>query len=307
MADGTADPPDRAVPARQQLRRHRPHREPAAGRAARPADRGRQPRRRQRHARQRGGRPRRARRLHHGAREHDHARLGDRDAGEAGLRSGQGLHAGGADRQFADRDPGDAEAAGEIHPGTARARQGEARHAQLCVGRPRQHGASRRRAAGEDGQRPDDARALSRHRAVGHRPDGRAHRAADGHDRAVAGAYPRRQDARAWRPPAQSAMRNCRTCRPSPSPGLPATRPACGRAFVLPAKAPAAIVARINREVDRGGEFAGDARGARQAGRRGGDQHARGAGRADPQRRRRAGARSSARRGSPPSRRGAKA
>ena len=56
-------------------------------------------------------------------------------------------------------------------------------------------------------------------------------------------------------------------------------------AFVLPAKAPPAVVARHQPRGDRGGERAGDARGARQAGRGGRDQHARGTRCADPQRR----------------------
>ena len=44
-------------------------------------------------------------------------------------------------------------------------------------------------------------------------------------------------------------MRNCRTSRPSPSPGLAGYEAGLWSAFVLPAKAPAAVVARINREV----------------------------------------------------------
>ena len=54
-------------------------------------------------------------------------------------------------------------------------------------------------------------------------------------------------------------------------------------AFVLPAKAPAAIVERHQSRDDRRGQFAGDPRGAGQAGRGGGDRHAGGCRRAHPQ------------------------
>ena len=56
-------------------------------------------------------------------------------------------------------------------------------------------------------------------------------------------------------------------------------------AFVLPAKAPAAVVARINREVVAVVNAPETQRGTGQAGRRGGNQHARATRCADPQRR----------------------
>ncbi len=86
-----------------------------AVRAARPADRGRQPRRRQHHARHRGGRPRRSRTATRSGSPTPPRTRRRRAARQAALRSGQGLRAGGDDRQLAVRAAERAEAAGARH------------------------------------------------------------------------------------------------------------------------------------------------------------------------------------------------
>ena len=72
----------------------------------------------------------------------------------------------------------------------------------------------------------------------------------------------------------QAATPCCRTLRPWRRRDCLATSSALWSAFVLPAGAPAAIIERLNRETIAVAEPAGDARGARQAGRRDRDRHA---------------------------------
>ena len=48
-----------------------------------------------------------------------------------------------------------------------------------------------------------------------------------------------------------SATPRCRTCRPSRSPGLAGYESSLWQALVAPAATPPAIIARLNREVDR--------------------------------------------------------
>ena len=108
------------------------------------------------------------------------------------------------------------DAAGEEHRGARQARQGEARRAQLRVGRRGHAGASGRRDAEPAGRHQGRARSVQgrgagadrRHRgqrAVHHHVADRRWRAHD-----TAAAYAR------WRRPAPSAIRACPTCRRSP-------------------------------------------------------------------------------------------
>ena len=118
-----------------------------ARRAARADRRDREPRRRQRRHRRRCGRQGRARRLHARHGDDHHARHQRHRQFQARLRSGQGFHADRDDRRRALCAVGVAEAAGEGRARADRAREIEARHAELFVGRARQRRASRDRDA----------------------------------------------------------------------------------------------------------------------------------------------------------------
>ena len=113
--------------------------------------------------------------------------------------------------------------------GADRARQGQAAHAELCLRRSGDAGASVGRAVREDGEDRAHPRALSRHRAIHARPARGPGRDAVRHHPADAGAYSRRQAARARGDRRGAQRRRCRTCRPSPSPACPATNARCGR------------------------------------------------------------------------------
>ena len=100
-----ADQADRAACARRQLGHVRPHPGAEAVRAARPAGRGREPRRRRRHGGQRAGRQIGARRLHAGRGRQRHARhRAHAVRRQAALRRLQGFHADHAGGHLPDRD-----------------------------------------------------------------------------------------------------------------------------------------------------------------------------------------------------------
>ena len=116
-------------------------------RDARPAGRGREPRRRRRHHRDARGREKPARRLHHPAVLHRHARDQPEPLSQRRLRSAQGLRADRPDRVAAERAGGQSQAARDHRRGTDRLRQGQPRQDQLRVraghGRPHHHRAVR--------------------------------------------------------------------------------------------------------------------------------------------------------------------
>ena len=195
-----ADQDDRAVLRGLQLRHHRPHRRDQDGRAPRPAGRGREPRRRLDHHRHRLGREVRARRLHARARQH-HDACRERGAQRhPAVRSGQGFRAGRDDRRLAVRADRRDAGGGADAEGFRRARQSQARLAELRLGRHRHAGPSRRRAVQEQGRHRGDARALPRQRAVDDRSDAGPHRSLGQHHPADAAAHPRGQASRASPP-----------------------------------------------------------------------------------------------------------
>ena len=132
-----------------------------------------------------------------------HDQRGDPDG--AAVRPGEELHAGGDGREGADAARRRAPVPAKTPRGALRARQVEARQAQLRLVRPGQHQPLRHRAAqGRGGHRPD-ARAVQGHGPGGERPDRRSRRRAD-RERPIddaarqerQGQGPRRHDAQAF-------------------------------------------------------------------------------------------------------------
>ncbi len=142
-------------------RRHRPAGRGRARRTAGADRRDREPRRRERRHRRRCGREGCARRLHARDGDDHHARHQRHRQFQAGLRPGEGLHADRHDRRRAVCALGVAEAAGEGCARADRAREIEARRAELFVGRPRQRRASRDRAALEHDRHQAQPHSLS--------------------------------------------------------------------------------------------------------------------------------------------------
>ncbi len=164
---GQADPADRAVRGRRQCRSRGAHRRRGHVAVARPADRGRGPRRRGRQHRRGRGRDRRARRLHAADRLERPAHRQSVRAGEAALRSAEGLRADRACQSRSAFDRAQQFGAGENARRTHRAVQEAADHARHRRRRQRlAHDARplQRRDRGE--VRP---RALSRRRRAGAR------------------------------------------------------------------------------------------------------------------------------------------
>ena len=154
----------RAVPRRRRHRCAGALVRQGAGGEARPAVRGREPRRLRHHPRRRFRRARGARRLHHHARHQ--LDLCDRAQRlqEGAVRYRKGFCADRAGRGGAVRPGGESGAAGEVGGGAGGIGAREARRDELRLGRDR-HPASRQCGAAQDAHRHrDDARAVSRRR-----------------------------------------------------------------------------------------------------------------------------------------------
>ena len=134
--------------------------------------------------------------------------------------------AAGADRH---REP-----AGQECAGASGLRPPESRQAELRLGRPRLDDASGGRAVQFDDRHADDARALSRQRAGGDRPDRRHVANGDPDHVRGAAACRRRQAQAAGGLHGASGPPRCRTCRPSRRAAFQAMPPVCGPASLPP-------------------------------------------------------------------------
>ena len=163
---GSANPSGGTLPRRQQHRHRRAHHCAEARPTARPADRGREPRRRKRQYRRRCSRQGCPRRLHDRHRHREHASGRRQSRHQPALRSDQGLRTGGHDRKPALCARALSGPARARYGAVDRARQGEARRAQLWLRRRRVAGPPRHRAVCEHGGREHDARALQKLGAI---------------------------------------------------------------------------------------------------------------------------------------------
>ena len=157
------------------------------------------------------------RRLHAAADDHVDLRAAAQPEEEPALRPGEGLRAGVAHRHRVERAGGERLAAGEIGRRAGRAREGQARRAQLRLGRRRLAGAPRRRDAQPARRHQAHARSLQGRGAGAARRD-RRQRAAHHHlaDRRRR-AHERRPRARARHHRRRAQPGACPSCRRSPT------------------------------------------------------------------------------------------
>ena len=246
--------PDRPItiivpyPGRRAGRHHGTADRAIGRRQARPADRGRQPRRRRGRDRQRRGAARRAGRPYADARHQPDACHQPEPAEELPLRRGEGFRAGRGHRR-------DSACAG----GAARARSGERRRSrgageeiagrtELCFDRRRLRLASRRRIVQDQGRRRASAHSVPRRSADDHRAAGRPCRrhlcdAAERHQHIDAGVIRALAVASGRR---AARLPNVPTLAEA---GLAGVEADAWFALFAPAKTPAATVERLHRTI----------------------------------------------------------
>ena len=246
--------PDRPIRIADQLSagrqhgRHRAHCPAGAGEAAGPADDGREPSRRRRHARDRRRSRRRRPTVTRSGSSGAGALAGNvalgekmtydprKDLAPVTALVGIALHAGGAAvvcRQIAAR----------------RHRAGEAGQAFDRARRQRHADASHRRDVQPDGRHQAADGSLQGHRAGGDRPDRRSCRARDRRS-AVGGGGDRRRQAQSWsRFRRRSAFRGSRTFRPSRSRGFQISSRSAGSGSSRQPETPPAVIARLNSAI----------------------------------------------------------